>query len=141
MSPQRASRSCAKCQAPATHGRYCEKHKAVAVEENQARRDKLPYRHDSKAWLQTKEECRYRYGGQCAQLDEHGNRCPLMGAEAHHIVKATEYVARGGGYLDQQNLVLLCKACHSRHTVAERTGNAVRGSFAPPDNTEFSPAI
>jgi hypothetical protein len=133
MSPSRALRMCTRCLATATHGKYCERHAALAAQEDKARKAAVLYNPNSKAWRQTRAETLYRYP-QCAQLDTDGNRCPQLATEAHHKVKATDYVALGGDYLDQDNLVGLCRACHTRHTIAERIGATVPGSFAPPDN-------
>jgi 5-methylcytosine-specific restriction endonuclease McrA len=134
--PNRPQRMCSKCHGTAVAGtRFCLSHQnAVAVADRQRKvANPVPYNPNCKAWRQTRAETLYRYP-QCAQLDEQGNRCPRIATEAHHVIKATVYMAQGGSYLDQDNLVGLCRGCHTHHTIAERKGTTVPGSFAPPDN-------
>lgn len=138
----RPPKMCAKCHNTAEPGSsYCAAHRnAVAVADKQRKAAKpVPYNPNSKAWRMTRAETLFRYP-QCAQLDEQGTRCLELANEAHHVIKATEYMAQGGDYLDQDNLVGLCRACHTRHTIAERMGTQAPGSFAPPDN-KWSPCI
>jgi 5-methylcytosine-specific restriction endonuclease McrA len=128
----RPLRMCCKCLATALPGTsYCAAHTGREINRW---RVAPPHNHSSKAWRQAREECFYRYNDQCAQLDGSGTRCLNPATEAHHIVPWQQWVKQGNDYLDQDNLVALCKACHARHTVAERTGHPLPVAFAPPDN-------
>ncbi len=139
---QRAIQQCRLCYSAAITGtRLCARHKdADSISEKQ-RRDAQPrpLNPNSKGWRQASSRCVFRYGGQCAQLNIHGVRCMALAREAHHKVRWPEWSAQGGGYTDQCNLIPLCKSCHQKQTVAERTGIPVPGSFAEPSEPEFSP--
>lgn len=138
----RPGRMCRKCLATAEPGTtLCAAHRnSVAIADSRRKAaNPLPYNPNSKAWRTARRLTLFRYP-QCAQIGDDGVRCPQLATEAHHVVKATEWVAQGGDYLDPANLVGLCRACHTRHTAAERTGVAVPDSFAAPSN-EWSPAV
>ena len=115
-----------------------QEHVAIADSRRKAA-NPLPYNPNSKAWRTARRLTLFRYP-QCAQIGDDGVRRPQLATEAHHVVKATEWVAQGGDDLDPASLVGLCRACHTRHTAAERTGVAVPDSFAAPSN-EWSPAV
>jgi RNA polymerase subunit RPABC4/transcription elongation factor Spt4 len=135
-------RMCRKCLALAEPGTtLCAAHRdaAAVADAERSRNSKPPYNRNSKAWRAARGLTLFRYP-QCAQIAEDGTRCPELATEAHHVVKATDWIAQGGDYLDQDNLVGLCRADHTRHTAAERTGVAVPGSFAAPSN-EWSPVV
>lgn len=138
------ARMCSKCHQTAEPGTsLCTAHRdadKVADKERKAANPlRVQFNYNSKAWRVTRQVTLFRFP-LCAQVDECGARCPELATEAHHIVNAQVWVAQGGSYLDQDNLVGLCKACHSKHTAAERHGTVVAGSFAPED-MEASPAI
>ena len=142
--PQRALRLCSKCPALAEPGtRYCPRHRDAQRQADRERRAANPLRQEfnrnSKAWRQTRALTLYYYP-QCAQISEDGVRCVQLSTDAHHVVRAVDWVAQGGDYMDQSNLVGLCHEHHTQHTQAEIHGREVPGSFAPPDN-EWSPVI
>jgi 5-methylcytosine-specific restriction endonuclease McrA len=141
---QRAPRMCKRCHATALPGTsLCEKHKDSDAIADKARKAgnhlRTEFNYNCKAWRATRQLTLFRYP-QCAHTEDFGPRCPQLATEAHHVINARLWVERGGNYLDQDNLVGLCRACHSRYTAAERNGTTVAGSFAPPDN-EWSPVI
>jgi HNH endonuclease len=138
----RPARMCKKCHNTAEQGtNTCPAHRNADRDSDKARRDAQPVPHNrnSKAWLQTRSLTLFRYP-QCAQLDGNGLRCTQLATEAHHVIRWPDWIKQGGDYLDQSNLVGLCRACHTKHTVAERQSAVVPGSFAPPDD-EWSPVI
>ncbi len=132
--PLRPTRICCRCHRDALpQSSFCEIHKNARAQEDAERKEKYkrPHNSNSKAWLHTRDECFYRYLNICAQLTN-GVRCTELATEAHHIEPWHKLVARGIDYLDQRYLVALCKQHHTLHTVAERTGVPVPGSFAKP---------
>jgi 5-methylcytosine-specific restriction protein A len=134
----RPARMCKRCHATALPGTsLCEKHRDTVAEQDKQRKAANPLRtqfnYNCAAWRQTRQMTLFRFPV-CAHKEDFGARCPRLATEAHHVVNAQLYVAQGGNYLDQGNLVGLCHACHSRYTAAERNGTTVPGSFVPPDN-------
>jgi 5-methylcytosine-specific restriction endonuclease McrA len=129
---------CRRCHNTALPGTsLCAAHRDTDAAQDKQRKAANPLRaqfdYHCKAWRMTRQMTLFRYP-QCAQKEDFGSRCTRLATEAHHIVNAQIWVEGGGNYLDQDNLVGLCKPCHSRHTAAERNGIAVQGSFVPPDN-------
>jgi hypothetical protein len=118
----RAARMCAKCYALATHGKYCERHKDEAARREREYKASNPLRkqfnYNCKAWRQTRAQI-LADDPQCAHVDPNGERCPLLATDCHHKIRAEEWVAKGGDYLDMENLEGLCKAHHSATTARE----------------------
>jgi hypothetical protein len=139
--PMLPPRMCSKCYNTALVGsRYCELHKNTEAERDAERHRNNPpaYNRNSRAWRQTRAIVLSTYPF-CAYVDS-GVRCKMLSVEAHHVVKATEWIKRGGHYLDRSNIVGLCKRHHTMCTQAERMGTTVLGSFAPPSST-WSPCV
>jgi hypothetical protein len=139
----RASRQCKRCYNTAEQGTsLCPVHRNADRDADKQRRDAqpVPYNRNNKAWLLTRQQCLFRYP-QCAQIDGNGRRCGLLATDAHHVIRWPVWVAQGNHYLDQSNLVGLCRACHTKHTAAERQGTTVLGTFAPPTEQAFNLVI
>jgi hypothetical protein len=135
-------KTCRECWMSAVVGSpFCIRHQGADRKADKERKaaNPVPYNPNSKAWRTVRSLTLFRFP-QCAQVDEAGARCLQLSTEAHHRVHWPNWVAQGHNYLDPDGLVGLCRACHTRHTQAERMGTTVPGSFAPPSN-EWSPSI
>ena len=106
-----------------TRNSYCDKHRHSAVEQNKERHkyyDKYRRnkKHDrfyhSSAWIKLRDYVRIRDNGVCQQcLNE---KRITIGKPVDHIVPiAVDWDKR----LDEDNVWLLCQACHTKKTLAD----------------------
>ena len=84
-----------------------------------SRKRRLPKAGSRHVPLELRREVTERDGGQCAYVDEHGNRCS---AREYVTVEHRDPWARGGP-TTAENLCLLCKA-HNHHTARKVFGEA-----------------
>jgi len=93
-----------------TDGQYCEEHKRMAERQyNRYGRDPDTNKRYGRAW----KKIRARFLSQhplCEQCEKAGRLTPAE--EVHHILPLAD-----GGTHDEDNLMALCKSCHSRITV------------------------
>lgn len=100
-----------------TYGRYCEKHKQETDKHyRKYERDPEINKRYGSAW----KKIRARYVAShplCEQCEKEGRLTPAE--EVHHIIPLS-----GGGTHDEENLMALCKACHSR--ISAKSGDRWR---------------
>ena len=114
----RAPRMCNKCLATATHGKYCEQHKdADAQRERTYRNPEIRKLYKNKRWYVTRRAVLVR-DRQCTEI-VNGSRCPQLSTDCDHIVRAEDWLSRGGDFYDQDNLTGLCHSHHSAKTARE----------------------
>ncbi len=90
-------------------GRYCEEHRRLNERAyNRYGRDPETRRHYGRDWRRIRE--RYiQLHPLCEQCEKDGHL--NIAEEVHHILPLSE-----GGTHDEQNLMALCKSCHSKIT-------------------------
>lgn len=111
--PKRPKRPCSYPGCPAlVDGRYCDAHQRVVdAHYNKHQRDPDTSRRYGAAW----RSIRARYVAEhplCEVCQQKGRITPMQ--EVHHIV-----ALRDGGTHHPDNLMALCKQCHSRITAKE----------------------
>jgi len=112
--PMKPKRPCSYPGCPAlTAGRYCEKHgKEMDVRYNKYERDPEANKRYGTHW----RKVRFRYITAhpiCEECLKNNKLIPAL--EVHHIIPLSK-----GGTHDNENLLSLCKSCHS--IVSARTG-------------------
>lgn len=111
--PRKPKRPCSHPGCPAlTDGRYCEKHqKAADAQYNKYQRDPATQKRYGAAWRRIRASYASKHP-LCEQCWKDGRITPMQ--EVHHIIPLSR-----GGIHDPDNLVALCKTCHSRITAKE----------------------
>lgn len=93
-------------------GRYCEKHKQeVDRHYNKYKRDPETRKFYGRSWRKIRKAFITAHP-LCEECKKHGRFTPVE--EVHHIKPMSE-----GGTHDWDNLMSLCKSCHSRITAKE----------------------
>ena len=92
-----------------TDGRYCEEHQKTAnAQYNKYQRDPQSNKRYGRAWKRIRD--RYiKAHPLCEECQKQGKLTPAE--EVHHILPLSK-----GGSSSADNLMALCKACHSRIT-------------------------
>ena len=93
-----------------TDDRYCDEHRLIAVRHyNKYQRDPDTKQRYGRAWRRIR--ARYIQAHPlCEQCEKEGRLTPAE--EVHHILPLAV-----GGTHDENNLMALCKSCHSRITI------------------------
>jgi 5-methylcytosine-specific restriction protein A len=104
------------CRYPAcaklTNNRYCEEHKKEMDKRyNKYQRDKDTNKRYGSAWRKARKKYISNHP-LCEQSRSYDRLTPAM--EVHHIIPLSE-----GGTHNENNLMALCKSCHSRITATE----------------------
>ena len=95
-----------------TDDRYCEEHRQVAGRQyNKYQRDPNTSQRYGRAWRRIRE-LYIQAHPICEQCEKEGRL--TLAEEVHHILPLTD-----GGTNDAENLMALCKSCHSRITVRD----------------------
>lgn len=95
-----------------TDERYCKKHKKLAdAQYNKYGRDPATRKRYGRAWQRIRD--RYLAEHPLCEQCQKENRVKKA-EEVHHIISLSK-----GGTHDQDNLMALCKTCHSRITARE----------------------
>ena len=93
-----------------TDGRYCDEHRQIAVcHYNKYQRDPDTRQRYGRAWRRIRT-LYIQTHPLCEQCDKEGRLTPAE--EVHHILPLAV-----GGTHDENNLMALCKSCHSRITI------------------------
>lgn len=110
--PKKPKRPCSSPGCPElTNGRFCSKHQKEVNKKYNKDRNPLNKKHYDSRW----EKIRERYVSLhplCMQCLKEDKLVPTE--EVHHIVPLTK-----GGKHDDNNLMALCKSCHSQITARE----------------------
>ena len=109
--PYKPKSSCARPGCPKlTAGRFCEVHaKEDAREYERYRRDPETRNRYGRAWKRIRDRYIARHP-LCEQCEEAGRITPAQ--EVHHILPLSE-----GGTHDEENLMSVCRSCHSGITL------------------------
>lgn len=95
-----------------TEGRFCEEHqKTIDDHYNKYERDPATRKHYGRSWKRIRD----RFLGEhplCERCQKEGRLTPAE--EVHHIVPLSK-----GGNNSTENLMSLCKSCHSATTAKE----------------------
>jgi len=106
--PYKAKHPCAYPLCPElTNGKYCPKHQALM----NTQRDKSERKHYGRQW----EKIRMLFLAKnplCVHCQQAGRLSPAT--EVHHIIPVSQ-----GGTDAEENLMALCKSCHSRITLKD----------------------
>ena len=111
--PYKPKRPCSHPGCPnLTHGRFCEEHaKQEAKRYEKYDRDPVAKKRYGRAWKRIRD--RYiKAHPLCEQCKKNGTLTPAE--EVHHIKPLSS-----GGKNDEDNLMSLCKSCHSEITARE----------------------
>jgi len=111
--PYKPKRSCSYPGCPKlTEGRFCEEHqKAIDAHYNKYQRDPATRKRYGRSWKRIRD----RYMAEhplCEQCQKEGRLTPAE--EVHHIAPLSK-----GGSNAMENLMSLCKSCHSAITAKE----------------------
>ena len=107
--PYKAPKPCAWPGCPElTHSRYCAKHTTMA---NRERREAEGKSHYDRRWRKIRALYLSKHP-LCHDCEEAGRLIPAT--EVHHILPIQD-----GGKDNDENLMGLCKSCHSRRTMEE----------------------
>ncbi|MFR1509241.1 MAG: HNH endonuclease [Acutalibacteraceae bacterium] len=95
-----------------TDERYCEEHKKLAEKHyNKYKRDPSTYKRYGNRWRRIRQ-LYIKEHPVCELCEKHGKITPVR--EIHHIIPLSQ-----GGTHHEDNLMSLCKSCHSRITATE----------------------
>lgn len=114
----RPSKMCSKCHRTAALGsRYCTLHANTQAIADKMRKlsSELRKLYNTKMWRVITRNSVLTRDAQCTHLDN-GIRCPFLSTDVHHIIEAQLWVAQGGDFYAEDNLVGLCHSHHSRIT-------------------------
>lgn len=111
--PRKPKRPCSSPGCPAlTDGQFCEKHQKLATRHYERyQRDPETKKRYGAAWQRIRDQYAATHP-LCEQCWQDGKITPIQ--EVHHIRPLRE-----GGTHDPDNLMALCKRCHSRITAKE----------------------
>ena len=111
--PRKPKRPCSFPDCPElVEGRYCEKHKReVDRHYNRHQRDPRTAKRYGRRWRKIRQAFLTAHP-LCEECKKQGRYTPAE--EVHHITPLSE-----GGTHDYENLMALCKSCHSRITAKE----------------------
>lgn len=95
-----------------THLLYCEKHQSLVDKHyNKYQRDPDTYKRYGAKWRKARKQY-VNENPLCELCDRNGKMTPAE--EVHHIKPLSE-----GGSHNEENLLSLCKSCHSKLTATE----------------------